>query len=677
MRGDRPVLIVDAGAEQGRAGLSLAGGDSFLASVLPAEIPELTFDLGATWSSRDGLALRGGTGLEATLAAAAALGPLRLEAITLALQLGERDASVAAGVSVALQLGPFEARVDGVGVRFAVTAPGSSGNLGPLDVSFGFKPPNGLGLVVQAGPVVGGGYLFFDPDREQYAGALQLEFSGIALKAVGLLTTRLPDGSRGFSLLVIISAEFTPVQLGLGFTLNAVGGLVGVNRTVAVEPLRAGLKSNSLASILFPPDPVGNARQLVASLSVVFPPARGRFLFGPMARIGWGTPTLVTIDVCLVLELPAPVRLVVLGRLRALLPDERAAVVRVQMDVLGVIDFDRREAAVDATLVDSRLASFPLTGDMAMRLSWGVNPSFLLAVGGFNPRFLPPPGFPRLDRVAVALATGDNPRLRLDAYLALTSNTVQIGARLELSVRAGSFAIGGFLAFDALMVLKPLSFVVDVAGSLAVKAGGRTILSVTLRLTLSGPEPWHARGKASFSILFFDVSISFDVTIGPELPAAAPESVEVAPLLLAALRDARSWEAQLPVGGEALVTFRSLAPASQVLAHPLGSLRVRQRVVPLERTLERFGSEVPAGARFFRVTGATVAGAGAETEPLEDLFAPAQFTALTDDQKLSQPSFVAMRAGVRVGERDVAHGPPLGVDVVFEQTVLRQPEAVA
>jgi hypothetical protein len=32
-----------------------------------------------------------------------------------------------------------------------------------------------------------------------------------------------------------------------------------------------------------------------------------------------------------------------------------------------------------------------------------------------------------------------------------------------------------------------------------------------------------------------------------------------------------------------------------------------------------------------------------------------------------------MRAGVRVGERDVAHGPPLGVDVVFEQTVVPPP----
>lgn len=356
------------------------------------------------------------------LTAIAALGPLRMEAITLGAKLGEHGADLSAGVSVVLSLGPLETRVDGVGVRLAFTAPGSGGNLGPLDVTPHFKPPRGVGLALVAGPVEGGGFLFYDETREQYAGAMQLAFSGIALKAVGLLTTKLPGGARGFSLLVIVSAEFTPVQLGLGFTLNGVGGLLGINRTVAVEPLRAGLKAGTLGSVLFPSDPVGHAQELVATLSTVFPPAAGRHVFGPMVRIGWGTPTIITIDLGLILELPAPVRLVILGRLRAVLPDADLAVVRLQMDVLGVIDFDRREASVDATPVDSRLAAFTLTGDMALRLSWGAAPVFLLAVGGFNPRFLPPPGFPRLDRVAVALATGDNPRLRLEAYLALTSN---------------------------------------------------------------------------------------------------------------------------------------------------------------------------------------------------------------------------------------------------------------
>ena len=47
--------------------------------------------------------------------------------------------------------------------------------------------------------MTGGGYLFFDSDNQQYAGMLQIEIAEtIAVKAIGLLTTRMPDGSPGF-----------------------------------------------------------------------------------------------------------------------------------------------------------------------------------------------------------------------------------------------------------------------------------------------------------------------------------------------------------------------------------------------------------------------------------------------------------------------------------------------
>src|SRR5262249_7940606 len=150
---------------------------------------------------------------------------------------------------------------------------------------------------------------------------------------------------------------------------------------------------------------------------------------------------------------------------------------------------------------------------------------------------------------------------------------------------------------DALLEQEPLSFVVDIAASLAVTAGGHTLLSVTLKMTLSGPEPWHAHGRASFSILFFDVSVSVALTVGDSGPPALPQTIDVAPVLLAALTDARSWSAQLPTGGGALVTLRALSPDGQILAHPHGTLQVRQRLVPLEHTLDRFGGDTPAGAR--------------------------------------------------------------------------------
>lgn len=572
---------------------------------------------------------------------------------------------VGVGAGLTLHLGPLDISVDHVGISSTVAFPHGGGDLGPLDVATGFAGPTGLGLTVDAGPVTGGGGLVFDPDRGFYAGEMQLQFEQIAVRAVGLLTT----GPSGYSLLVLVSAQFPPVQLGLGFMLVGVGGLLGINRTVAVEALRAGLKAGALGAVLSPPDPKANPAQLMASLAGLFPPAAGRYVFAPTARIVWGSPTLITIDLALVLELPSPVRLVALGRMRALLPEERDPVVRLQVDVLGVIDFDQQTAAVDATLIDSRIAQFALTGDLALRLGWGPNPVFLLAVGGFHPRFAAPPGFPALDRVAVALASGDNPKLRLEAYLALTSNTVQFGARLDVGARAGSFSIGGFMSFDALVTLSPLAFVVDIAAQLAVKAGGHTLLSINLALTLSGPRPWHAHGRASFSILFFDVSFGFDLTVGDPAPAALPDPVDVAPLLLAALADPRAWAAQLPAGAD-VVTLRGVDAGTAILAHPSATLQVRQRVAPLDRTLDRFGTSVPSGARRFRITLATVGGVRTTLTPLQDRFAPAQFTAMSDDQKLSAPSFAAMTSGAALGADGYATGAPVTVSVVYEQALV-------
>ena len=36
-------------------------------------------------------------------------------------------------------------------------------------------------------------------------------------------------------------------------------------------------------------------------------------MFGPMLEIGWGTPTLITLEIGVILEVPDPVRIALLG----------------------------------------------------------------------------------------------------------------------------------------------------------------------------------------------------------------------------------------------------------------------------------------------------------------------------------------------------------------------------
>src|SRR5207237_7676695 len=143
-----------------------------------------------------------------------------------------------------------------------------------------------------------------------------------------------PGGKAGFSFLIIITVEFAPIQLGYGFTLNGVGGLAGVNRTMVTDAIQTGLKTHSIDHILFPPDPIRNAPQIISDLRTIFPPAERRYVFGPMLELGWGGATsLIEAEIGVILEMPAPVVIAILGQLNMALPTKDAPVVELHLDV--------------------------------------------------------------------------------------------------------------------------------------------------------------------------------------------------------------------------------------------------------------------------------------------------------------------------------------------------------
>ena len=478
---------------------------------------------------------------------------------------------------------------------------------------------------------------------------------GLTLTAIGLISTRLPSGARGFSFLVIITAEdFKPIPLGLGFTLTGVGGLLAVNRTCNEEFLRAGLKNKTLDDVLFPADPIRNAAHILSTFDSAFPARPGSYLFGPVVQIRWGTPPVVTMNLAAVLELGNRTRLIVLGRVSALMPSEKNDLVRLQMSAIGVIDFDQHSISLDAVLYDSRLAGkFPVTGSMALRVNWGSNRVFALSIGGFHPAFKPPPAFPALERLAITFSNSTDFMLRAEKYVAITSNTLQFGARVELFARAGGFAIAGMLGYDVLIQFDPFAFVADFKASVQLKYHSKNLFKVSVAGELSGPRPLHIRGKASFEIFWCDVSVRFDKTlVSGERPARLPP-VNVTDQLVAALNDTRNWGGQLSQADRSTVTLRDLKTGDTIALHPLGRLSVKQTVVPLEQDIAKFGNATPADARRFNIGPVTMNGGGVSFDRVQDFFAPAQFLELSDDEKLTAPSFEPMVAGVSIGQQAV------------------------
>ena len=397
-----------------------------------------------------------------------------------------------------------------------------------------------------------------------------------------------------------------------------------------------------------------------------------------MAKIAWGTPTLIRAELGVLLELPAPLRLTLLGLITARLPSEQAPIIKLNVAVLGQVDFGKKTLAIDASLFDSSLAGFPVSGDMAVRLAWGDRPNFILAMGGLNPNFDPPPGFPTLQRLTLILGTGDNPRLTCQAYLALTSNTLQFGVKAELYAAAAGFNIKGWISFDCLIQFSPFSLIAELSAEVAFRRGSSVLASVHLEAKLTGPAPWHVKGKASLSLWLFDVSVGFDVTFGQSRPQALPP-VDPWPLLQAAIQDVRNWASALSAGAFQAVTLHApSSPSVPELIEPGGAATLRQKVVPLNRKITRFGAATPVGPDRYTVDVNSVTMNGATADDaitITDYFAAAQFEAMSDTDKLSRASFEHMDAGITLAGKAVTSGAAVGTELEYETKIIDTPWA--
>lgn len=710
------VLRFDLGAEGVRGTASLTDAvfildrgdfDSFIRHLLPQDPARLPFNVTLGYGNKDGLILEGsvlpspgtaGPGvrnsplpggggfdqpvIKATFPLGKRFGPVTLHELALSICRGKPDApggddvfAVAADVSFSAQIGPVYFRLDQVGL--GVTADFSDAtedkNLHFVDADFGFNPPLGIAVQVDTGPVSGGGVMFHDPAGGTYHGALALRFRGLGtLKAIGLVSTRMPDGTEDSSFIIIATLEGLGLRLG-PLTIEGFGLLLAIDRTFDEDAMRAALPTGQLKNVLFPADPVHHTSEMLQSLETFFPAKADSYLLGLLVRLSLGSDRLIRLDLALILQWGRSVsdRLIVLGRVSSLLPDEAAPLIRLNLDAVGIFDASEGVAALDAVLVDSKLCGrFALTGSAAFRRTPGRG-GFALSVGGFHPAFRPPDGFPALKRITVALTAGDNPKLVCEAYLAITSNTIQLGASASLYASACGFSIDGHIGFDVL--IEPLSFhyLAEFRASVQLKRGTRNLFKVSVSGALEGTLPLRVAGKATFEILWCDFSVGFDKTLVGGSSERSLPLLDVLGVLVDQIADARHWTSLEPGGALQLVTLRpDRSGASRMLLHPMGSLTVRQGVVPLnlDRGIDRVGTSTPSDDRTFTITRVGIGTDELSTDPVRDLFAPAEFFDLTDEEKLAAPSFEDMEAGVTVAAADYSFDHARSVSSPFDYT---------
>jgi hypothetical protein len=657
----------------GKLTIDLSQSDGFISALLSALKLAANLDFKLHWSPSAGLRIEGSSGIEIAIPTHVSLGPVDIERLYIALGIaadGSLPAELSSGFSA--KLGPLQASVDRIGIKINTTFPAHGGNLGPANIAFAFKPPNGVGLAVDAGVVKGGGYLYIDTDRGEYAGALELVFADfLSLHAIGLINTKMPDGSSGFSLLIIITAEFAEgIQLGFGFTLLGVGGLLGLNRTMLMQPLMDGVRTGAIESIMFPHDVVKNAQRIISDLRKIFPPQEGTFLIGPMAKIGWGEPTLISVALGIIIEIP-PGNIAILGVVRLALPADDVALIVIQVNFAGALEFDKKRMYFFASLFDSRVLFITLEGEMGLLMAFGDDANFVVSIGGFHPQFKPPPlPFPSPRRIEIDILNEDWARIRVTGYFAVTSNSVQFGALCELYFGFSAINVQGHIGFDALIQFSPFHFIVSVSASLSVKVFGIGLFSIDLELSLEGPTPWHAHGTASISILFFSVDVSIDVTWGDSRDTSLPP-IAVMPIVTGELGKQSNWRAVLPSGNNLLVSLRKLdAGEADFVLHPVGTLQVSQRAIPLDLTLDKVGNQKPSDAKRFDL--AVASGGLVKKRDLLEQFAPAQFLNFDDAAKLSQQAYAPQHGGIELSAAGHAYasGTALTRKVRYDLTII-------
>ena len=581
---------------------------------------------------------------------------------------------VEADVSFSVTASSVYFRLDRLGLGFVLdtSKPKDENNLRFLDARLAISPPIGIAVQVDTQLVSGGGTIFHDKAAGTYFGVLALRLgSSFTLKAFGLVSTKNADGTPGSSFIIIGTLEGLGWQIG-PVTVDGLGLLFASDRTFDENAVRTALPTGQLKYLLFPTDPVHHTTDIMRPLATFFPALQGSTLIGVLVKLTFGRTNLLRLDLAFIMQFGSAVstRLIVLGRLSSVIPTDTVRVVQLNLDAVGVFDFSAGTAALDAVLVDSKLCGrFPLTGAAAFRRTPGVS-GFALAVGGFHPRFAAPPGFPALPRVTVALTNGDNPKLILQAYLAVTANTVQIGATASLYASACGFSIQGEVGFDVLIQLVPPHFLAEFHAKVQLKRGSTNLFSLSVAGALEGPFPLIVSGKATFSILWWDYTIGFGRTLidGDQAVAIAP--VDALGAVTQALADPRSWRVESSTSADRIVVVRRDDRPDQVLMHPMGTLSVQQGVVPLNlsRDIDRLGEARPSGARRFAITSVRLGDDVQVLRPVRADFAPGQLFDLTDDERLAAPSFEEMDAGVAFGDDTYTFATSAVVRSAFDYT---------
>ncbi|MGH9057697.1 MAG: DUF6603 domain-containing protein [Acidimicrobiales bacterium] len=374
----------------------------------------------------------------------------------------------------------------------------------------------------EPGVSVAGGLMKSATTPVEYDGMLTASIADLGGITVVGSYARPSDTQGGYTSLFVFVALDIPLGGPPFLFILGLGGGVGINRELNIPDI-TGVETFVLVEAIDDNSLANDPMTALMQMAQLMPPRRGAYWIA--AGLHFSTFALVTTTAVVYVSLDNGVEVGLLGLSRMALPTADVALVNIELALKARYSTAEQLLSIQAQLTDNSWLFYQdcqLTGGFAFFM-WFAKAQFVLTLGGYNPAFQVPDGFPTVPRLGFHWQVSSVIVIKGESYFALTTSCVMAGGRLEAVFDAG-FVRAWFDAHaDLLIAWDPFAYQVDIGISVGVALqitvcfiGCVTIgisISVGADLSIAGP-PFH--GTVTVNLDVCSVTIPFGGTpVGP------------------------------------------------------------------------------------------------------------------------------------------------------------------